>query len=424
MLIGGRVVQGIGGAGMAVLIEIIICDLIPLRERGNYMAFLFGLIALGTALGPFFGGLIVQYTTWRWIFYLTVPVGGVALVMLTIFLHVQWKKSPSLASSLGRLDWIGNLIFVGSVSAILIALSWAGTIYAWSSYRILVPLLVGFAGLGGFFVFESSKFSKEPMIPLHLFSNRTSAAIFVLTFFHSIVAIAPVYFLPVYFQGVLMSTPARSGVQLLPTILAIIPAAAAAGTIMAKFGRYRPAHHAGFAVMIIGFGLLSILNENSSTIEWVIFQMIQAGGAGLVIPTMLPGLLAPLAESDTGLATATWSFIRGFGLTWSTAISSAVFNNRFEALSSHIADPTVVEALSKGQAYQRATKAYLDTLTPEIRAQVVSAYAKSLRQVWLVMIAVGASGFFVAFIEKEVPMRKELETEYGIKEAKVKEGGC
>ncbi|OQV03821.1 hypothetical protein CLAIMM_08815 [Cladophialophora immunda] len=124
MLIVGRVIQGAGAGGMSVLIEMIICDLIPLRQRGNYFAIIFGLIALGTALGPFFGGLIVEYSTWRWVFYLNLPIGGVALSLLLAFLKVRWNKNVKLATRLTSIDWAGNAIFIAAICGVLIALSW------------------------------------------------------------------------------------------------------------------------------------------------------------------------------------------------------------------------------------------------------------------------------------------------------------
>lgn len=126
MLISGRVLQGFGGSGISVLVETVICDLVPLRERGNYMAPVFGMMSVGTALGPLFGGLIVSYSTWRWAFYMALPVVGPALVLLVAFLHVNYDKSNTLATKLGNLDWLGNIVFIGASSSVLIALSWAG----------------------------------------------------------------------------------------------------------------------------------------------------------------------------------------------------------------------------------------------------------------------------------------------------------
>ncbi len=421
MLIAGRVVQGIGAAGINVMCEVIVCDLVPLRDRGKYLAAIFGLIAIGTALGPFFGGLLVDYSTWRWVFYLNVPVGSAALFLLVLFLQVTYKKDDSLATSFRRIDWLGNAIFVGAVTSILVALSWAGAIHPWSSYQVIVPLVVGCVGLVGFLFFESSPLAPEPTMPLHLFSNRTSATAFGLTFLHSIVTIWALYFLPIYFQGVLASTPARSGVQLLPTILILIPFAITGGAFMTKTGLYRPAHVAGFALMVVGFGLFSLLDENSSSGSWVSFQIIESAGAGLVIPTLLPAVLAPLAESDTALATATWSFIRSFGLTWGTAIAAAVFNNRFDQISSRITDSQVAALLAGGKTYQYATREFVLSLPEPTRQQFVSAVSDSLKRTWLVAIAFAGLGLLVVFAEKDVPLRKELETEYGIKEAKLKD---
>lgn len=415
MLIGGRALQGVGAGGIMVLTETIICDLIPLRQRGNYLAIIFGFIALGTALGPFFGGLIVQYSDWRWVFYLNLPIGGVSLVLLAAFLKVKWKRDVKLASRLTSIDWVGNAIFIAAIFAVLIALAWAGAVYPWASYHVLVPLLVGLAGMVGFLAFEGSRFAPQPTMPLRLMANRTSATAFVLTFLHAIVTMWALYFLPVYFQGVLGSSPARSGIQLLPTILIIIPSAAIGGTSMSKFGRYRPIHHVGFALIVISCGLYSLLEPHSSTGPWVGYQIVGSAGSGLIISTLLPAVMAPLEESDTALVTATWSFVRSFGMTWGIAIPAAIFNNRFDDLApTIITDPAVRRQLINGQAYAHATADFLKSLSPSTREQVISVFNESLRRAWQVGIGFAALGLLLVFLEKEIPLRQELETEFGM----------
>ncbi|KAM0323354.1 hypothetical protein ACHAQA_008947 [Verticillium albo-atrum] len=413
-LIAGRTIQGIGAGGINVLIEIVICDLIPLRERGTYFALLFGMVAIGTALGPFFGGLIVDNVSWRWVFYLNLPIGGVALVILVIYLRTNYNRELTLATRISSIDWLGTCIFVGAIAAILIPLSWAGVLYTWSSYQILVPLLIGLAGLVGFMFFETSPLASQPTIPIRLFSNRTSASVFALTFLHSIVTMWVLYFLPVYFQGVLGSSPSYAGVQLLPTILMLIPSAIIGGGLMSKVGRYLPIHYAGYALMIVGFGLLTLLDKNSGTGKWVGFQIIEAFGSGLIIPTLLPALMAPLAESDAAVAAATWAFMRSFGLTWGTAIPGAIFNNRFDQLAKAIEDPMLRGAVAGGRAYEHATARFVETLTPESRSQFEWALNESLRRTWQVGIGFAAVGFLFVFLEKEVPLRKELDTEFGM----------
>ncbi|KAI1862721.1 uncharacterized protein JN550_010058 [Neoarthrinium moseri] len=419
MIITGRAIQGLGASGLSVLVETVICDLVPLRERGNYMAIVFGMITVGTALGPMFGGLIVSYSTWRWAFYLTLPIGGVALVLLFVFLHVNYDRSNTLATKISKLDWLGNAIFIGASSSVLIALSWAGSEYPWSSYEVLVPLIVGMVALAGFIGLEATHFVANPMMPLHLFANRITSAVFALTFIHGIATMWAFYFLPVYFQGVLGATPYRSGIMLLPTILALLPAAIIGGLLLTKFGRYKPILVMGFALIIIGLGLFSLLDQNSSTGAWVGFQVIESIGAGLAIPTLLPALLAPLTDKDTALATGTWAFMRTFGVTWGVAVAGTIFINRAAQLAGAgliSTNATVTAQFMAGGAYQDATVYFLDSLPPETRVQVVEVQAAALRRSWQVAIAFGALGFVAATVLKEVPLRKELDSEFGMTE--------
>ncbi|KAH8172782.1 major facilitator superfamily protein [Sarocladium implicatum] len=423
-LIAGRIIQGLGASGCNVLCEIIICDVVPLKERGKYLAIIMGFIFLGTALGPFFGGLIVQYSTWRWTFYLALPVGGVALVALFLFLNVRYQKEETLASKISSIDFVGNILFVASVSSVLLGLSWAGVLHPWASYQVLVPLILGMLGVAAFFIFEHSRFAPNPTIPLHLFKNRTSLSVLIMSFFMGVVMIWQLYFIPVYFQGVLASSPSRSGLQILPTVFAMLPGAAVGGQLMSKLGRYKPIQLASWPLMLTGIGLFASLDSDSHTGEWVGFQIIYSLGMGMLFPTLLPSLLAPLSESDTALATATWSFARAFGMVWGTAIPAVIFNTRSDELAPKIiSDPTLRQTISGGKAYEHATSAFLKTLPEEWRAQVTSVFAKSLRLTWLVALAFGAVGLLAVFFEKEVPMRNELETEYGLEERKDKKYG-
>jgi MFS family permease len=417
MLIAGRVLQGIGAAGITVLVEMIVCDIVPLRERGTYLGVVMGLSFLGSALGPLFGGLIVENTSWRWVFYLNLPVGEAALVALFFFLQVKFNKEMTIPQKLKRMDFVGAGIFVGSAISVLIALAWAGSLYAWSSVQVILPLVLGFIGLGCFLIYEA--YAADPIMPLRLFQNRTSLVTFILTFVHGIATIWPLYFLPVYFQAVLQASTEDSGIDLLPTILAIVPFAILAGVVMGKIGRYKPIHLVGFAIMIVGFGLFTLLDEDSSTAAWVLFQVVESMGAGLVIPTLLPAVMAELTDADTGSATGTWSFMRGFGVTWGVAIPSAIFNDQTTKLASRIQDPSVVAMLTGGQAYEHATRSFVESLTdPTVKAQVISVFSESLKRLWQIGIVFPVLGFLIVFLEKEVPLRQELDTEYGMETGK------
>ncbi|KAB5576168.1 major facilitator superfamily protein [Coniochaeta sp. 2T2.1] len=417
-MIGGRAVQGIGGSGIGVLCEVVICDLVPLRERGTYMGMVLGMVGLGAALGPLFGGLLVSYSTWRWAFYMALPIGGVSLVLLFAFLHVKYDKSQTLATKLSSLDWLGNALFIGGSTPVLIALSWAGGQYAWSSYQVLVPLLVGLATMGGFIVLEgNARLAPNPIFPLHLFGHSITAIVFLLTFVHGAVTMWAYFFLPVYFQGVLAATAYRSGIMLLPTILALLPAAILGGLLLTKFGRYKPILAASFALIVVGFGLFSILDENSSTGAWVGFQVLESFGAGLSLAALLPALLAPLTDKDTALATSTWAFMRSFGVMWGVAVAGTIYTNRASQLASSGAissDAEVTAHFKAGGAYAAAESHYLDSLSAQTRAEVIAVQSNALRLSWQVAIGFGAVGLIAAAVMKQVPLRKENDTEFGM----------
>lgn len=421
MLIAGRCIQGVGGAGIGVLSEIIVCDLVPLSERGMYMGIIFGMMTIATALGPVIAGIIVEYSNWRWVFYLNLPIAGVALALHIIFLNFKPNRTDSILKSLKRIDVVGNMIFVGACVSVLIALGWAGTNYPWSSYHVIAPVVVGFIGFAVFLLYEGSRFAVEPVVPLHLFGNRTTVIAFFLTFLHGLSLVNIIYFMPIFFQGVLLSSPARSGVQLLPTAFVVTPFAGIGGGLLAKYGQYKPLHLIGYALMIVGFGLFTLLDQHSTPPEWVIYQIIPAAGVGLIVAALLPAVQAKLSEADVGKSTATWGFMRGFGTVWGSAIPAAVFNNRFDQLSSRISDPTVRSMLSGGNAYQHATETFVTSLsaTNGVREQVISVFSDSMKQVWQVGIAFAGLGFLLVFLEERVELRKELETEYGLREKEV-----
>lgn len=421
MLIAGRVLQGLGAAGLTVLTEMIVCDIVPLRERGTYLGVVMGLNFLGSALGPLFGGLIVEKASWRWVFWLNLPIGGVSIVALSVFLQVKYNKEMTVTDKLRTLDYGGSVIFVGSTISLLIALTWAGTLYAWSSVQVVVPLVLGVVGLGCFLIYEAY-FAAVPIMPLHLFKNRTSLAAFVVTLFNSMATIWELYFLPVYFQAVLQANPELSGIDLLPTILAIVPFAILSGTLMSKMGRYKPIHLAGTAIMVVGFGLLTLLHEKSSTAAWVLFQIVESIGAGLVIPTLLPAILAELTDADTGSAAGTFSFLRSFGATWGIAIPSTIFNNQASKLAAtQISDPIIASMLTGGQAYEHATRDFVTAITdPTVRGEVIAVFVRSLQRTWQIGIVFVGISFLLVFIEKEIPLREDLDTEYGIEYEKRK----
>lgn len=425
MLIVARTIQGIGSGGVDTLTETVILDLVPLRERGKYLA----LVQIGTTLGyvggPFVGGLIVVNLGWPWVFYLNVIFSGVALVMFFFFLRVKHRRGQSMWSRVKRIDFGGNAIFIGAVVAVLLALTWAGPVYQWNSAQIIAPLVIGLLGLFAFVAFEwTPRLAPEPSFPRVIVSNRTSATVLTMTLVNSITMYGTFYFLPVYFQGVLAKSPLDSGIGLAPISAAVIPFAAVAGTLLSKVGKYRPIHIFGWSAMLVATGLFSTLNRNSSTAAWACFEIIGAAGLGALSVSLIPALQAPLEERYAATSTGMYTFFRGFGAIWGVTIPSVIFNNVVKQQvmadpSAFATNPTLAARLADGSAYELATKAFLDSLEPsdsQLRDHVIGIFEHAIHIVFYALLAFAGLGLLLVFLEKEVPMRTENATEFGLEE--------
>lgn len=421
MMITGRVIQGLGSGGIFVLVDLITCDLVPVRERGKYLGLMLSTAAIGTTFGPLAGGGLAQ-TSWRWVFYINVPISGTALATLIVFLRLRHKTETSWKTALLRVDYVGNIIFAASICAILLGLIMGNAVYPWSSWRIILPLVLGFIGWAVFHVHQASGLCKEPSVPPHLFSNRTSVVGFVLAFNSALLLEWIVYFLPLYFQAVRGNSPLDSGIHILPLNVLLAPFAIVAGILLSKFGRYRPIHWVGFAFAAIGFGLLSILGPDSSKAAWVCTQIPAALGLGFVMTTILPSIQASLPESDVATATSTFAFLRSFGFMWGITVPGIIFNERFNALRIRISDLTVRNKLEGGGAYGYASGDLLSSLSDQTHAEVVDVYAKALTAVWQAGIAFSLLGFLAVFIAKDVELRTELSTEFGLVEGSAEKG--
>ncbi|KAK3987149.1 efflux pump FUS6 [Cladorrhinum sp. PSN332] len=429
VLVAGRAIQGIGCAGINALVEMVVCDLVPLRERGKFMGFIFAIYSISTTVGPLVGGAFASYATWRWIFYINLPLAGLTLAMVTVSLGALPKGSSVSLSSLKRVDFAGNALLVAAITSILLALTWGGGEEPWSSWRTILPLVLGLAGLPLFLLFETRV--PEPTTPFRLFSNRTSLSGFWCAFTHNLLVFYILFVLPIYFQAVLGSSAFRSGVDIMPTAAVCMPFTIVSGAVMTKLGRYRPLLMVGFALFPLAIGLFTRLDENSTTGYWAGAQIIGAVAIGIVTPVTLPALLTPLPESDVAVATATWAFMRGFGTIWGAAIPLAVFTSRANSLvSARLPDNETARALLvNGGAYTLAAGGSIYSAlgldnNPDLEEVVKGIYVDSLKLCWQVGIGFALFGFLLTFLAKELPMRTELETEFGLAEGKEEKGSA
>lgn len=417
MLIGARGVQGVGAGGINMMADMIVCDLVPLRDRSAFMGLIFGLGAgVAAVIGPLIAGALTTAGAWRWLFWLNLPVGAISIGVMFVWLRVSHRRQGSTVWRLRRIDWVGTAILSGSTVAILYSLAYGDAVKPWSDGAVIAGLAAGHAGLLLFALWEGTPWCRNPLMPLRLFRNRTSAAALFLTVTNALLIFWAVYMFPVYFQAVLGANPRDSGIWLLPLIVAFPVGTVISGGVTAKLGRYKPLHVVGFALCALTWGLCSILDENTHKAVWVIFELIMALGISLPIACLLPCVQAPLSDEDTAASTATWAFLRSFGSIWGVAIPAAIFNDRFAQVEYLIEDEATRAALSGGRAYAQASASFTDVLTGSTRVQVVQVYNMSLQRVWQIGVVFAGVSVLVALVEKEMPMREELETSFGLEE--------
>ncbi|TGO49560.1 hypothetical protein BOTNAR_0427g00060 [Botryotinia narcissicola] len=415
MMIAGRTVQGLGSGGIYLLVDLITCDLVSPRERGKYLGIMLSAAAIGSILGPVFGGLLAE-ANWRWVFYINLPISGVVLVVMILFLQLKKKEEPSRRAVINGVDWIGNIIFIASMCSLLVGMISGGIVYSWSSWRVIVPLVIGVLGWVGFHIYEMCHFCKNPAIPPSLFGKKNAAIGYFLAFDAAMLLRWLVFYLPIYFQGVRGTTPGTSGVDILPYNAFIIPASIVAGALMSKLGIYRPLHGTGFALVALGSGLLTLLDQHSSTVLWVIFEMFIAIGEGLLIPTILPAIQVSLPSSEIASATGAYAFIRSFAFIWGVTIPAIIFNGQFDHYISFISDKSVQNALRGGAAYSNAAGTYIKSLPSGVQAEIVHVYTASLNTVWQVAIAFALLGFILSFCQSHIELKEEVNSDFGLKE--------
>ncbi|KAB5518925.1 major facilitator superfamily domain-containing protein [Coniochaeta sp. 2T2.1] len=420
MFLVGRALQGAGGSGILMITEIIMADLAPVKARAAFIGMIMGIAGIGSIVGPSMGGAIVQNASWRWVFYLNLPICAIAIAAIFVFLRVKWNRSETIAAKLARFDWGGNLIMMASTISVTIAFTWAGSVYPWASVEVLAPLILGLVGLAAFLFYETLPFVREPLLPLRLFNNRTSITIFINTFLSNALLYYTYFFIPVYYQAVLRSEPMRAAVLMLPLSLLCVPTIVLSTAVLSKYGRYKWLHVAGFAVWIVAFAAMSLLEVNDSPAKYICVQIPGALAVGLLIATMLPAFQGAAAEEDQAAATASWTWIRAVSYVWGVSIASVIFNKFLASAALQVEDPAVQAMLRDGGAFSLATKSFVDQYQDPVRLQIQIAFNTAFKKVMQVAIAFTGLGFFMALIEKDIALRTEIETEFGLEERTMK----
>ncbi|KAF2459997.1 major facilitator superfamily domain-containing protein [Lineolata rhizophorae] len=413
----GRSIQGVGGGGIIVLTEVVVTDMVPLRERGKWFSFISSMWAVGTVIGPLLGGGFAEDVTWRWIFWINLPFIGIGAVLIILFLSLNYKTG-AFVEKLKRVDWIGATLFIASTTGLLIPITWGGVMYPWDHWRTLFPLLLCAVGLIGFVAYEKYV-APEPLIR-NVFTNVTAAITYFGTFIHGLILWCLLYYLPLYYEAVKGFSPIVAGVALMPQTLTVAPAAIAVGAAVAITGRYRWAIWSGWVLTTFGAGLLIYLKVDTTTVEWVFINLVSGLGTGILFPAMALTVQAAAAEADAAYAATMFAFFRAFGQSVGVAVGGTVFQNQVKKkLESYpLLAPMAEEYSRDASALVEIIKAMPDS-APE-KLMLRTSYVDGLKYVFIVLTALSAVTMVSSFWTKAFPLDRELETEQGFQEKQAK----
>ncbi|KAK7430142.1 hypothetical protein QQZ08_003327 [Neonectria magnoliae] len=420
MLIASRAIQGLGGGGLVVLPNIAVSDLFSMRNRGMYFGILGMVWALASAIGPVLGGAFTSKATWRWCFYINLPISVIAVLILIFVLKLHNPKTP-VKEGLLAIDWFGSLLIIGGTIMWLLGLEFGGVTFPWKSATTICLIVFGILIVGMFLIYEW-KVAKYPIIPIRLFYNQNSVAAFGLAFTHALTFMSGSYWLPLYFQGVLGATSLLSGVYLLPYVLALSFISAACGIFIKKTGMYKLVIVSGLFVTVLGFGLFIDLEPRANWTKIIIFQIIAGIGIGPNFQAPLIALQTNVEPRDIGSATASFSFIRQMGTSISVVVGGVIFNNEMEKQYPKLErelGPDLAKALSGSNAASSVQ------LVGELKGHdgevAKTAYWESLQTMYIVYTCFAALGLIISLFIRQVNLSKDhKEHQTGLKSLKAR----
>ncbi|KAH8596637.1 major facilitator superfamily-domain-containing protein [Bisporella sp. PMI_857] len=414
MLIVARAIQGIGGGGLIILVNICIGDLFSMRNRGQYYGMVGMVWALASSVGPVFGGLFTEKVSWRWCFYINLPITGTVTVVLYFFLHLDNPRTP-VWDGLKAVDWIGSFTIVGGTLMFLLGLEFGGVTYPWDSVTVICLIVFGIL-VAGLFILNEWKFARYPIMPIRLFNNSSSIAAFGVCFCHGFIFIAGSYYLPLYFQAVIGATPLLSGVYLIPFALTLSLVSGGTGIFIKKTGNYLPPIRFGMTVLALGMGLLINLGPTANWAKIICYQVVAGIGVGPNFQSPLLAIQSRIAPSDIATATGTFGFIRNLSTSISVVIGSVVFQNEMNKKRGRLIaalGPEAASRLSGGAAGSNIE--FADQLPPEQRAVARTAFNESLQRMWIVYVAFAGLGILVSlFVRRNVLSREHQVTKTGL----------
>ncbi|GAA4013617.1 MFS transporter [Streptomyces marokkonensis] len=395
-LIAFRALQGLGGGGLMVLSMAIVGDLVSPRERGRYQGLFGAVFGATSVLGPLLGGVFTEHLSWRWVFYINLPVGIVALAVIAAVLHIPRRTTRHV------IDYLGTLLIASVATCLVLVASLGGTTWAWGSPQIIGLAVLGVV-LAALFVAVERR-AAEPVLPLKLFRVRTFTLSAVISFVVGFAMFGAMTYLPTFLQVVRGVSPTMSGVHMLPMVFGLLLSSTVSGQIVSRTGRWKVFPVAGTAVTTLGLLLLHQLDENSATAEMSAYFFVFGLGLGLVMQVLVLIVQNAVAYEDLGVATSGATFFRSIGASFGVAVFGTIFAGR---LGDKLADAFRGAELPPGVSVDtlKADPRGIGALPPALRPEALSAYASAITDVFLYAAPVALLGFLLAWFLKEDRLR-------------------
>jgi len=389
-LISFRAVQGLGAGGLITTTIAVVGDIIPPRDRGRYQGIFGAVFGVSTIVGPLLGGFFVDNLSWRWIFYVNLPVAAVAMVVIGAVFHTRAERVEH------AVDYAGAALLAGGLSAVVLFTSLGGTTFAWSSSESIVLAVLGVVLLAVFLVAERR--ASEPILPLELFRNRIFSVCAGIGFIIGLALFGSVTYLPIFLQVVKGQSPTASGLQLTPMMGGLLVTSIVSGRLISRFGRYKPFPVAGTAVMTVGMVLLSRLDIHSTGPYAALSMLVLGLGLGMVMQVLVLAVQNAVDYRHMGVATSGSLLFRQVGGSIGIALFGAIFANRLRGnLASHLPPGASVP--------KTVSPAAVAHLPPAVHAGYVQAVSAALHPVFVVAAIVAVFSFLLTFLLREVPLR-------------------